>query len=290
MGGGPARAPGAARSSRRIIRGLGAVSAYRSAVTYEPSEDEQRALDWLRALPENAEIGWSTHHLGAEAPFSCGWIDVEIPELGKAVGWNWCFTIEALEFDMPEHIPAEHQALYDRLPDPRGDGIFEPRVAFDATLEVKTDDEGNAIAARLRPDDGAPLDLSDQIAENPDAWAGYAIYREPRLIDGEPWYCQRVWTPLAVSLALENFCREHVGRSDIRFRWDSEAPVSERMAHVFERAAAYRRGELETYSLGDGVEATEEGMDFLLALGPGGAADASEQLKQLTRGLRADDE
>lgn len=80
------------------------------------------AIEWLRSLPAQHQIGWNTHHFSLDWPFSKGWVDVFVPELQEAAGWNWAWTVE--QEDDPEH---------DETADP-----FSLTAPFDAILQLRS--------------------------------------------------------------------------------------------------------------------------------------------------------
>lgn len=268
---------------------------------------DAQALELIRGLPENATIAWAAGgHFSLREPFRKGWVDVYAKDICEPVGWNWGWTIE--QPDNPDPIR----------------GVFDLRADYDAQLEMLLDDPyqgGTPRQARLRLDDGRLLDLSylldeDEWAEYRDrggddweqqrgwywmSWQGlepctilnveYPPTATLSEIDGEMWVVCRVWTPAAVSRGLQGWCAG-LGRPDLRFTWDPElrTPKDDMIASAHETLSAYRRGEISSTVIGEGVAALAPAMDWLLSLPAEEAAKVTGALQDLQRRAAADEQ
>jgi hypothetical protein len=58
----------------------------------EMDEDSRVTIDYLRGLPDGAEVRWSSHHVSTSHPWASGWIDIRIVDEG-APPMNWAWTI-----------------------------------------------------------------------------------------------------------------------------------------------------------------------------------------------------
>jgi len=107
------------------------------------------ALDVLRSLPPGGELAWTCHSFSAERPFCTGWVDVYLPKLCEAAGWNWGFTVEQPDFFAQAVVDAALETPVDDLPIATDDPFSFP-VPFDAVLELQLDESGKPSALRLR--------------------------------------------------------------------------------------------------------------------------------------------
>lgn len=95
-----------------------------------------------------------------------------------------------------------------------------------------------------------------------------------------------VWTPHAISLALNTWVATHVGRDDIGFVWDPQIPESEHVTKAKQIAAKLQAGEhVDSYTIGEGIAATGDAFDFLLGLPHTAAAEVTTQLAEIQRQL-----
>lgn len=198
--------------------------------------DSRVTIDYLRSRPQGSVVRWASDHLGAEQPWSTGWLDVRIPDDGPPdMGWVW--TI--LSPEDPEQ--GDPEQLW-RFPWP-------PDLEIHSVLDL----ERGGYAHELPVPVGKLLPASV-----------LASYR--RL--GSAYRVRGAWSAPAICEALSDWSARRAGRSDLRFEWDPEAGDSPILAIVKERAAA--RG--PTWDLGDGLEVVDGVMDDLLALDPADAA------------------
>jgi hypothetical protein len=269
--------------------------------------DDAQVMQLIADLPADARLAWAAGgHFSLREPFRTGWVDVYCADICEPAGWNWGWTVEQADVAVGEDRP------------------FTVSAAFDAQLEMLLDDPGRPgvpLRARLRVDDGRVLDLGyllddDEWADYRDNggddwewqrdmyWAGFqhlqgctiggVQYPPPATLtvsDGAPWTVCRVWTPAAVSAALQDWCAQH-GRPDLRFWWDPQirTPKDDLLDAAARGLRSLQAGESEAFTIGEGVKALAPALDFLLGLPADQAAQVTSALQSLQRSAAADED
>lgn len=222
--------------------------------------DTRVTIDWLRALPAGAVVRWATHHLTKREPYSCGWVDVRIPDGGPpGMGFVWTI-IGPDDEDTPPPVHWEFIWPYDV----DVHGVLDPGDGWYVNVWVTT------------PGAAVPPEVAEM----------YKTY--PKRVDGA-YHVRQGWSAEAVNAALTWWATTHAGRSDLRFERDVDAPPPEIIRVVEERARDIAEGGA-VWDLGDGVHVADGVMDDLLAAEPDEAAEIMEHLRAVQRALRGDDD
>jgi hypothetical protein len=217
-------------------------------------------LGMIAALPAHAEIVWgddSSRIAGKVWP--ANWIDVYVPSLCEENGWNWIWSV---------NLPAAYRTADDDDLDP-GEDPTEILLDPDRTAWVISEENGSWF----RPEPVAIVEYDD--APDPGT---YAELLTAAAALGEQLHERACWSEEAVNAALTAWCAEHVGRPDIRFRFEHDitTPLMEKLAAQLNDPA-----NAATYEIADGIEVSAQVFDDLLAMDPDDAARLTETIKGL---------
>lgn len=211
-------------------------------------DDSRATIDYLRSLPPNALVRWTSDHVRPGAPWTTGWIDVRVAR-GALSGMGWVWTIVRAD-DPDDPKPGELWCF-----------VWPP----DLDIHCVLDPAAGWWVRELPFPAGEPL---------PSLLA--AAYEENARRVGGRYDVRQGWSAGTVCDALSDWAARHAGRRDLRFEWDRDAGPSAVLARVTERAAAPG----EVWDLGDGLTVVDGLMDDLLALHPDEAAELTPVLRE----------
>jgi len=218
-------------------------------------ESAQKIIDWLKGLPKNTVVKWGADCMNNKQPWGRRWVDINVPEINKALNLNWMWTIESVGRDEEED------------PD-----ICDIAVPFDLDIHTACESGGPEEFKSFSVLRGTSLSLEQKGELD-------------RLVnDGEGErmiYTEGGWSSEAISAALQQWVVTHANRPDIQFTWNPDAPESAILQEARAIAEEVTEG-AKTYDLGDGVRASEQMMDTLLE-DPNTAAHIIEKIKAIKK-------
>jgi len=234
-------------------------------------ESEQRfneILSYLATLEPNTELSWGEDSLHLHPEIRQGsWVDVYVPLICDELGWSWLWTIESDELELNTYSvqevsdspeldftnPSDQQLS--KFLDGEQYAEYDPTTLIlehDATIWTVTDVEKNwyqsefmvVTAINQAPSPGEYATLITAAAAT-----GGTVAELPG------WYIE------SINTALSSWCERFVGRSDIRFRYDStlSTPLMRYLQNNYDPTAT-------VYEVQEGVYATEQVMDKLLRI------------------------
>lgn len=211
-------------------------------------------IDWLKSLPKNTTIEWTSDHYSIEHQHCGSWVDVRVPEVEKELGMNWFWTI-----------------VHPELDDLGPEAVWQFVVDFDLDIHSVYDPEPpnywyiNEIPLKkgkgLAPDQEAELET-----------ALYEGLNRTRVMESG-------WSSGAISKALEVWTSKYVKRLDIKFEWNPLLGVSKLIVGAEEALDRILSGEDKGIDLGDGVRAADGVMDFFLGMDIDEAAKLTQEIK-----------
>ena len=215
-----------------------------------------RLITWLKFLPKNTTIEWTSDDYSVEHPYCNRWVDIRVPQAEEELGINWFWTIVNPENDdlTPEEawqfvvkFNLDIHCIYDPTP---------PNYWFINEIIVKKGEE-------LTEEEEAELETT----------LGDGAGRV-RTIEGG-------WSPEAINEGLELWALLYAERPDIKFEWNPALGVSRFAIEAEERLNRILNGEEVVTDLGDGLKTTDGVMDFLLGLGIDEAAKMTKKIKDM---------
>lgn len=225
--------------------------------------DEVRDIDLLRhaltQLPAGHAVTWGDTHMRlTDTVWRASWIDVQVPELDGSLKWRWTWTIVTPE-DGDAPAPGEESCV---IP-----------VAPDCTVLTYLDPDTHWYST------SGPL------------WVGKAGESPPQEVlhatsaRGEPVEVPG-WSLDTVNQALSRWCHEHAGRGDLRFVFDDAISLGQSAQAAEELEKAKDSHSEDMYQVDEGMYATGEFVDTLLAMPQEEAAGVMRQIKHVLGGFR----
>ena len=203
-------------------------------------EDSRIAIDYLRGLPHEAVVRWSTHHLSAQEPWASRWVDVRIEDEDLRLSWVWTIIGD----DDPDGTGPEQlwQFVwpYDLDVHEVWDPVRPPKVFGDLV--------GTWAVAR---GEAVPAAVAVALAEGPE--------RRHLVLGG--------WSAETIEEAISRWTATHAHRPDLRFAWHPEGEPPAAVSEAAERAREIEAGG-PTWDLGDGLVVADGLMDELLTMDP----------------------
>jgi hypothetical protein len=205
-------------------------------------EQSRVAVEYLRQLPPDAVVHWSSHHVSASQPWTSRWIDVRIEDEG-APDYNWIWTIIG-EDDADGTGPEQ---------------LWQFVWPYDLDVHEVWGQEHRVIREWVTPR-GTP-----DLGEPPGA--------------GERHLLLGGWSVKAVAFALQDWATRHADRPDLRFEWEPDGKPDLAVLRAAERAREIEEGG-QVWDLGDGLVIADGFMDELLAMDPDERDEVMKALRE----------
>lgn len=206
-------------------------------------EVSHRIAGWFAGLPRENVVVWSSDHLTTEIPWTTAWIDVQIPRLQPIVEANWIFTIIG-----PNDSDT---ALSDR---PSWEMIVDYDLDVHRIYDPHPPNRWFVI--------DIPVPLGQKLTRAQEEQLAATLHGGPdrrRDMNGG-------WSVACVQKAMEGWVAEFAGRHDLCFEWDAAAGPSPMLAQAINTIEQMNNGEADSYQISEGVEVSDQVMDFMLAL------------------------
>lgn len=204
-------------------------------------KESHEIIDWLKKQPQNAVIDWATDHMEKGRPWSSGWVDVRVPAMEKDLKMNWVWTI--VEPDDPDDEMNPEAIWKFAIPhDLDIYGVYDPEPPNYWYINEFIFLKGWEPSAEQMEQ----LKKVEQAGPN----------RKVVVRGG--------WSVAIINFTLAEWAAKHAGRPDLKFRWDFNAPESEMLRQAIDSAKRTKEGKEKTYNLGDGIQASEQAMNFML--------------------------
>jgi hypothetical protein len=220
----------------------------------EMDDASRRIIEYLRALPENSIVDWSSHHVSRGRPWTTHWIDIRIADEGALPTMNWVWTIIG-EDDEDGTGP---------------DQLWQFVWPYDLDVHQVWDATGEPfnvwIAARGEP---PPKCIAAAYKHLPEHFeCSYEV--------------RGGWSVETVAEALSSWADTHAGRPDLRFAWDPEGEPYPEVRQAMERARQLEEG-APSWDLGDGLVVADGVVEDLLALEPEERQRVLEAMREARR-------
>jgi hypothetical protein len=155
----------------------------------------EQLVEYLRALPVGEEIVFSDDGAMAASGVHTHWVDAFVPAICDALGLNWCWTIVGPGDD--EYDPHDPTTLV---------------VDYDLDLWSVWDGESMETIAGAVVLIPVGEDPSDEALARLEQLAGQSTARRVERTPG--------WSTGRLEASLASWVADHVGRPDLRFRFD----------------------------------------------------------------------
>jgi hypothetical protein len=216
-------------------------------------EASRLIIEYLRGLPEDSTVHWSSHHVSRDRPWTTNWIDIRVADEGALPTMNWVWTI-----------------IGEDDPDGTGDARWQFVWPYDLDVRQVWDATGGPfnvwVAAR---------------GEAPPECIAAAYERLPENFECS-YEVRGGWSVETVAEALSSWAATHAGRPDLRFAWNPEGEPYPEVVRAAERARKLEEGG-PSWDLGDGLVVADGVVDDLLALEPEERQQVLEAMREARR-------